>query len=162
MTLESRLNRLLAGRPDPVAQAITASRLVLRSAHLLEARIDAALAPHGLTMREYLALILIADDAVEPLRPSDLSVTLDATRTQITRLLDTLERKGLAQRLPGPAGDRRSLHLAQTPAGAALLAAVAPAVHAAYLDAWAPVGEAGTRAVRDALDVLHNRLQDAP
>lgn len=144
MTLQSRLDRLLAGRPPELAETVAASRLVFRVATLLERHIDAALAPFGIEMREYLALILIADDAVEPLRPSDLSTTLDATRTQVTRLLDGLERKGLAQRLP-VAHDRRSLHLALSPAAKALLRKAVPVVHAAYASAWSEVAE-GERA----------------
>lgn len=159
MTLESRLHRLLADRPAPLRDAVTASRMLLRTASLLEQRIDAALAPQGLTMREYLALVLIADDAVEPLRPSDLGVSLDASRTRITRLLDGLEARGLVRRVPD-AADRRSLHLAQTEAGAALVAAVAPLAHAAYLAAWAPLGEDGTRQAGEALRRLHDHLSE--
>lgn len=154
---QSRLERLLAGRPAPVVNAISASRLLLRTASLLEQRIDAALAPHGLTMRDYLALVLIADAAVEPLRPSDLGVTLDATRTQITRLLDSLEARGLIERLPGTR-DRRSLQLARTEAGTRLVAVCAPVVHAAYLACWQPLGEDRTREAREWLRVLHDAL----
>ncbi|MFT4267009.1 MAG: MarR family transcriptional regulator [Xenophilus sp.] len=159
MPLESRLHRLLADRPASLRDAIAASRMLLRAASLLERRIDAALAPHGLTMREYLALILIADDAVEPLRPSDLGVSLDASRTRITRLLDGLEARGLVRRVPD-AADRRSLHLTQTEAGAALVAMAAPLAHKAYLAAWAPLGEDGTRQAGDALRRLHDHLAE--
>ena len=157
MTQPSRLDRLLAGRPPELANAIAASRLLFRVAHLLEARIDEALAPFGIDMREYLALVLIADDAVEPLRPSDLGTTLDATRTQITRLLDGLEKKGLAHRLPG-GSDRRSLHLAQTDAARDLIHRAAPAVHAAYESGWAAVGTDGTAKALRVLKLLHKEL----
>ena len=157
MSFESRLDRLLAGKPEELADAVRASRLVFRVAHLLQSRIDAALAPLGIDMREYLALVLIADDAIEPLRPSDLSTTLDATRTQITRLLDGLEKKGLAQRLPG-SGDRRSFHLAQTDAARELLRRAAPAVHAAYESGWAAVGTEGTARALQVLKRLHKDL----
>ena len=163
MTQPSRLDRLLAGRPPELANAVAASRMLFRVAHLLEAHIDAALQPFGIDMREYLALVLIADDAVEPLRPSDLSVTLDATRTQVTRLLDGLEKKGLAQRLPG-ASDRRSLQLAQTDAARELLGRAAPTVHAAYQSGWAAVGTEGTARALRVLKLLHRDLSppDAP
>jgi MarR family transcriptional repressor of emrRAB len=144
MPSPSRLDRLIAGQPAELADTIAASRLLFRAATLLEARIDEALAPLGLAMRDYLALVLIADDAVEPLRPSDLSTTLDATRTQITRLLDGLEKKGLVQRLPAKQ-DRRSLALTLTPEGAALRRQAAPAVHTAYQGGWTAIGPAGTR-----------------
>ena len=57
MTQPSRLDRLLAGRPPELANAIAASRMLFRVAHLLEAHIDAALQPYGIDMREYLALV---------------------------------------------------------------------------------------------------------
>lgn len=158
MTKTSRLDRLLAGRPAELANAIAASRMLFRVAYLLQAHIDDALAPFGIDMREYLALVLIADDAVEPLRPSDLSTTLDATRTQVTRLLDGLEKKGLAKRLPDSSGDRRSLHLAQTDAGRDLLKQVAPTVHAAYQSGWGPVGTEGTASALRALRLMHRDL----
>lgn len=157
MNPPSRLDRLLAGRPPELANAIAASRMLFRVAHLLQERIDEALAPFGIDMREYLALVLIADDAIEPLRPSDLSTTLDATRTQVTRLLDGLEKKGLAQRLPDSA-DRRSLQLAQTEAGRDLLKRSAPSVHAAYQAGWAAVGTDGTSSALRVLKRMHKDL----
>jgi MarR family transcriptional repressor of emrRAB len=157
MTQASRLDRLLADRPPELASAIAASRMVFRVAALLEARVDAALAPFGLSMRDYLALVLIADDAIEPLRPSDLSTTLDATRTQVTRLLDALEQKALVQRLPGKS-DRRSLQLALTDAGLRMLKKIAPAVHAAYQEGWSAVGPKATGAALSVLKRVHQGL----
>jgi MarR family transcriptional repressor of emrRAB len=157
MTFRSRLDRLLAGRPPDLVAAVAASRMVFRVAHLLEARIDAALAPVDLEMREYLALVLIADEANEPLRPSDLSATLDATRPQITRLLDGLERKGLARRVPH-VEDRRSLKLALTAAGRDRLRRAAPAVHDAYRAGWKAAGLEDTRRALALLHTVHDAL----
>ncbi|WPB58585.1 MarR family winged helix-turn-helix transcriptional regulator [Xylophilus sp. GOD-11R] len=163
MTSPSRLDRLLADRPAELADAIAASRMVFRVAHLLEARVDAALAPFELSMREYLALVLIADDAVEPLRPSDLSTTLDATRVQVTRLLDGLERKALVQRSPAKE-DRRALQLALTKAGSRRLKEIAPAVHAAYQEGWSAVGPKATATALKVLRTVHAGLlpEEAP
>jgi len=152
-----RLDRLVASLPPRLADAVGASRLVLRLAAQIEQRLDTALAPEGITMRDYLALVLIADSEVEPLRPSDLGTTLDATRTQVTRLLDDLERRGLVQRLPGR-GDRRTLELAQTPAAKELRERVASQVFAAYAEIWAEAGEQGTRQVRRLLGKVHKAL----
>jgi MarR family transcriptional repressor of emrRAB len=157
MGFESRLDRLLAGRPADLVAAVAASRMVFRVAWLLESRIDEALAPHGLTMREYLALVLIADDAVEPLRPSDLSATLDATRTQITRLLDGLEQRGLVERQPHEE-DRRSLKLAHTEMGRDLLRRAAPAVHEAYREGWRGAGIDDTRRTLAVLRKVYDAL----
>ena len=157
MSFESRLDRLLSGRPQELVDAITASRMLFRVAHLLQARIDDALAPLDIDMRGYLALVLIADDAAEPLRPSDLGVTLDATRTQVTRLLDALEARGLTRRLPSTQ-DRRSLQLALTPAGRALAKKAARLVHPAYAEAWRTVGAEGTARMLRGLRRLHDGL----
>ncbi|MDM0044310.1 MarR family transcriptional regulator [Variovorax dokdonensis] len=144
MNIQSRLDRLLAGPPAEIVDAVAASRALFRVSHLLQERIDAELSDFGIDMREYLALVLIADDASEPLRPSVLSSALDATRTQVTRLLDGMERKGLARRLPGSQDDRRSLHLVLTQSGRQTLERVTPSVHAACLSGWAGLGAGQT------------------
>lgn len=159
MSLDSRLERILAGKPARHRDAVAASRLLLRTATLLERRVDEALAPFALHMREYLALYLLSDSVHEPLRPSDLSVSLDATRTQVTRLLDGLEKKGLLVRAQD-AQDRRSLQLALTPAGTQLLQRCAPTVQQVYLQAWAGLGEQATRLLQQQLRQVHSGLQN--
>ncbi|AOX99184.1 MarR family winged helix-turn-helix transcriptional regulator [Jeongeupia sp. USM3] len=138
MEFEARIARICAANPDAPRDAIIASRRLFRAAHLLENRINAALAPFGLDMREYLALALLASNADEPMRPTELSITLDATRTQITRLLDALEKRGLLERAPSVT-DRRGLELNITAAGRDLQKSAVPAVHAAYEACWALV-----------------------
>ena len=158
MALEDDLRRYLHERPGAPADAILATRLVMRAAAQLRTRMDAALAPDGLHMRDYLALAIIHLHRGASLRPSDLSVSLDATRTQITRLLDALARQGLVERLPAT-DDRRALELALTPAGEAKLAECAPRVHAAYREAWA--GVAPLAPVLQGLRALNARLHQS-
>ena len=159
MSIESRRNRLLAGKSPQLRDAVAASRALLHAAHLLEQRMDAALAPCRLHMREYLALRLLTDSVHEPLRPSSLSVSLDATRTQVTRLLDGLEQRGLVVR-SADAQDRRSLQLRLTPEGSALLALAMPLVQAVYVQIWSSIGDAGTHAMQQQLRLVHDRLQN--
>ena len=163
MSTQSRRERLLAGKPQALRDHVAASRELLHAAHLLERRIDAALTPCGLHMREYLALRLLADSVHEPLRPTSLSVALDATRTQITRLLDALEHRALIARALH-AHDRRSLQITLTPAGATLLEQAVPLVQAVYADAWAPLaaGEVAALAQQLAQVHLHLRTGTAP
>ena len=158
MSLNSRLERILADKPAAQRHAVSASRVLLHTATLLERRVDEALMPLALHMREYLALHLLADSVHEALRPSDLSVSLDATRTQITRLLDGLESKGLVVRAPD-AQDRRSLHLMLTPAGQELLSRSIPVVQAVYLAAWSHIGEQATHQLQQQLRQVHEGLQ---
>jgi len=161
MELESRLDRYLQDYPQAPRPVILASRLLLRAAHLLEAHIDKALQPHGLTMRQYLALVIIRADGDQPINPSALSVSLDATRTQITRLLDGLERVGLVVRVHSQQ-DRRTLTLQLSSAANVLLQQATPAVHAAYQRAWDAVGETALPGISGGLAKLNHTLSDAP
>jgi len=140
MAFEDDLDRYFRQRPTAPAGPIRATRLLMRTAVLLEARMDRALAPHGLLMREYLALAFISLHKGERLRPSELSTSLDASRTQVTRLLDALESQGLVER-QAAVEDRRALQLALTPAGSRKLSAAAPGVHEAYRQSWSTVGD---------------------
>lgn len=158
MSLDSRLERILAGKPRNVLDAVAASRLMLHSAALLEQRVNEALAPFSLHMKEYLALNLLADSVHEPLRPSSLGVSLNATRTQVTRLLDGMEQRGLLVRR-ADAQDRRSLQLQLTPAGAQLLEHAMPLVQSVYLQIWSCIGDAATHEMQQQLRRVHDRLQ---
>lgn len=156
MQFERDLERFLDHHPGAPAKAILATRLLMRAATLMRDRLDHALSAQGLTMREYLALAIISLNEEDSLRPSDLSVSLDATRTQITRLIDGLVAQGLVLRQPS-AEDRRALHLRLSEIGRRRVASAAPAVHAAYQDAW---GEAATLdPTLQALRGLNQRLQ---
>ena len=150
MSFDSRLERILAGKPQSLIDAVASTRLLKHAAALLEQRMDAALAPLGLHMREYLALYLLSDSVHEPISPSTLSLSLDATRTQVTRLLDSLEAKALAVRT-ADAQDRRALQLALTERGTHLLEQAIPLVQAVHLQTWAVLGEEGTGAMRQQL-----------
>ena len=154
MSFDSRLERILAGKPQSLMDAVASTRLLKHTAALLEQRMDTALAPLGLHMREYLALYLLSDSVHEPISPSTLSVSLDATRTQVTRLLDSLEAKALAGRT-ADAQDRRALQLALTERGTRLLEQAIPLVQAVHLQTWAILGEKDTGTMRQQLRKVH-------
>ena len=159
MSFDSRLERILAGKPQSLMDAVASTRLLKHTAALLEQRMDTALAPLGLHMREYLALFLLADSVHEAISPSSLSLSLNATRTQVTRLLDSLETRSLLVRR-ADAADRRSLQLELTDAGAALLAQAIPLVQAVHEQVWAPLGDQGTHAMHRQLRKVHDGLLD--
>lgn len=157
MSFERRIDRFCAEHPDAPRDLILASRLMLRTARLLRHHIERALAPHELDLSQYLVISMLAVDAGEPAMPSELGMTIDATRTQMTRLIDGLEARGLVRRKTSE-HDRRSLELTLTPAAHALLERAAPAVHAAYGQAWAPLGKKGLAAATRDLAALHQNL----
>ncbi|EHP37687.1 MarR family transcriptional regulator [Cupriavidus basilensis OR16] len=157
MSFEDRIDRFCASHPEAPRDLILASRLLMRTARLLRSHIDRALAPFELDLQQYLAISLLATDDSQPSLPSELGITLDATRTQMTRLMDGLEARGLVRR-HASAQDRRSTELVLTAAGHRMLERAAPAVHAAYAEAWKPVGESGLAASTRTLNRMHQNL----
>ncbi|SDP30644.1 DNA-binding transcriptional regulator, MarR family [Ralstonia sp. 25mfcol4.1] len=157
MSFERRIDRFCADHPEAPRDLILASRLLLRSARLLRQHIEHALAPFELDLSQYLVISMLATDAGEPTMPSELGMSIDATRTQMTRLIDSLQARGLVQRKTSEQ-DRRSLELTLTPAAHALLDRAAPAVHAAYAQAWAPLGQDGLATATRDLAALHAHL----
>lgn len=158
MSINSRRERLFAGRSQMARDSITASRELLHIAHLLEHNINEALSGFGLDMHEYIALRLISDSVHEPLRPSSLSVSLNATRTQITRLLNGLEKKGLVMRTLSE-DDRRSLRLSLTDAGEQGLARMVPLVEAHYIQTWSKLSAVSLNQLAEQLTTAHWELR---
>lgn len=134
MDFEKKLRSYVQQYSDAPEEAILATRLLMRSAHLLETRLNAALAPAGLQIHEYLAMLVIKfEDG--PIRPTELSESLGISRPQITRLLDSLEQRGFITREHSKT-DRRALILTLSPKGANQLKVIAPIAHKAHLDCW--------------------------
>lgn len=158
MSIDSRLERVLADKPAALAHATSATHLLIHCAALLERHLEQALAPLQLQLREYLALYLLADNEQESVTPTQLSEALKATRTQVTRLLDSLEAKGLAIRIAATV-DRRSLALRLTDSGQQLLAQAIPLMEQAHLRAWSTLGAPATHDVQQQLHTLYTRLQ---
>lgn len=159
-TFEERIDRFCRLHPEAPREFILGSRLLLRTARLLRQRAAQALAPLALDLEQYLLLSMLATDRERQSMPSELGSVLDATRTQITRLLDSLEKRDLVRR-HASAQDRRSLALELTPAGQALLDRAAPLVHAAYTEAWSALAPMDFASTVRHLGQVHQRLQEA-
>lgn len=157
MSFEDRIDRFCASHPEAPRDLILASRLLMRTARLLRRHIERALAPFELDLQQYLAISMLATDKSQPSLPSELGITLDTTRTQMTRLMDGLVARGLVRRHASEQ-DRRSTELVLSAAGLRLLERAAPAVHAAYAEAWGPLGENGLATATRALDRMHQNL----
>jgi MarR family transcriptional repressor of emrRAB len=158
MSFEQRIDRFCASHPEAPRDLILASRLLLRTAKLLRDHINHTLASFELDLNQYLLLSMLSVDEQDRSMPSELGTTIDATRTQMTRLLDGLEARGLVRR-QASSQDRRSLELTLTPAGRRLFERAAPQIHAAYAEAWAPLGDSGLAGATRALNRLHQTLQ---
>ena len=102
----------------PVRRAPTGEPLVfalLGAAGSVEARLEAALSPLGLSLAK-VALLEHLADAKQPVALSQLATHQHCVRSNITQLVDRLEKDGLVRRRPDE-GDRRSIRAALTPAG---------------------------------------------
>lgn len=159
-SFEARIDRFCQAHPKAPREDILATRLLFRTTQLLRAHIDAALAPFELNMSQYLVMSLLSTDRADPSSPSELSETLDATRTQMTRFLDSLQGRGLVRRSASEQ-DRRSLELELTAAGRELLGKAIPAVHQAYRQAWSVLDDTERTSTSSSLQRLHANLQSA-
>ena len=97
---------------------------LLRTAHLLRRRVDAIVAAADLTHQQYNVLRILRG-AGAPLPTMEISDRMIETACGITRLLATLEQKGLIRREQW-AGDRRQVLCQITPAGLRVLDRLAP------------------------------------
>ena len=77
----------------------------------------------GIAPEQNLVILLLAERS--PQTQKELGLSLNKDKTNMTRLLAALERKGLARRT-NPLGDRRSLVVTLTPAGEKVAKLTAP------------------------------------
>jgi DNA-binding MarR family transcriptional regulator len=110
--------------------AMAAVTNVMRVQQILQAAVDEALKPHGLTFARYEALVLLSFSRRGSLPMRMMGERLQLHPTSITNIVDRLETDGLARRLPHPS-DRRTTQVEITPAGRDRLSAATDAVMAA-------------------------------
>ncbi len=102
---------------------------VVRAADAMETGLDRALQTQaGLTLPEFDLLDGLASTADGRLRMTDVSDRLVVSKAGVTRLVDHLAARGLAERAPCP-DDRRVVWTRITDAGAAAHAAALPVAH---------------------------------
>src|SRR5437667_9567704 len=107
--------------PNGSVLATEAVMNTVRAGDLLLERIGALLRPLGVSPAGGLVLGLLRDHG--PMSPSALGDRLIVTRSTVTGVLDSLERRGLVRRTPHPE-DRRSVVVEITPKGRRVLAEV--------------------------------------
>ena len=100
---------------------------IMRVQQILQAGVDEALKPHGLTFARFEALVLLSFSQRGSLPMRMMGERLQLHPTSITNIVDRLEADGLAKRLPQPS-DRRTTLVQLTDAGRERLAAATEAV----------------------------------
>jgi DNA-binding MarR family transcriptional regulator len=96
--------------------AMNAVTSVMRVQQILQAAVDEALRPHGLTFARYEALVLLSFSQRGSLPMRMMGERLQLHPTSITNIVDRLEADGLVRRLRHPS-DRRTTLVEITPAG---------------------------------------------
>jgi|SRR5438128_4704508 len=145
----NRRPRRLARRPaasDPVVLS------VLGTAHALEARLEAALGRVGLSLAKIGVLRHLAA-ARDPLPLRELAERQSCVRSNITQLVDRLEKEGLVRRRSDP-HDRRSVRAALTPAGQRAYAAGMRALAAEQRDIVRALSAGDAKLLTGALQLL--------
>lgn len=92
------------------------------------ADVHAALAEHGLSTADHGVLVALAD--LGPLSQQQIADGLDADKSQVVRLIDQLEERGLVTRAADPT-DRRRHRITLTGSGRELVERATPAVRRA-------------------------------
>jgi DNA-binding MarR family transcriptional regulator len=107
------------------------------------AALEEICAAEGITHQQYVALwtLCLAADADAGMPIGAIADGLLNRASDITRLIDRLERSGLAERLPNPA-DRRSVLVRATPAGHRVFAAVTPQLQEFHRRQWSNLSNA--------------------
>lgn len=128
---------------------------LIGAAHEVEARLERALEPLGLSLAKFGVLSHLVE-AGEPMPLCDLASRMACVRSNITQLMDRLEADKLVSRLPDPQ-DRRSIRAYVTPEGRARCAAAKGALRTAEKDVFARF----TKAQREALRELAASLRES-
>lgn len=100
--------------------AMKAVTNVMRVQQILQAAVDDALRPHGLTFARYEALVLLSFSKRGSLPMRMMGERLQLHPTSITNIVDRLEADGLVRRLRHPS-DRRTTLVEITDSGRTLL-----------------------------------------
>jgi DNA-binding MarR family transcriptional regulator len=111
---EARRQWVDHGLAEPLAMAAATS--IIRAQQLVNAAVDRALRPHGLTFARYEVLMLLSFSRTGALPMTKVGERLMVHPTGITKLVDKLEQEGLVRREPNPT-DRRGTLARITPAG---------------------------------------------
>src|SRR6059058_6345920 len=139
----------------PARRGATASGLVfsfLETAEAVEARLEAAVNPLGLSLAKLAVLHFLAD-AKEPLPLSALAERQHCVRSNITQLVDRLEKDGLVRRRPDP-DDHRGVLAALTPAGEQAYAKGIRALVEAQQAIVGALSAGDAKSLKSALDAL--------
>lgn len=149
----TRASTVAEPRAVSVSRDVHLNVLLLADRNLRE--LEEICGAEAVTHQQYVALwtLCLADDPDVGVPMGAVADGLLNRASDTTRLVDRLERAGLAERLPHPA-DRRSVLVRATPEGRRVFAAVTPKLQAFHRRQWSNLSH-------DELSTLHHLLAKA-
>jgi MarR family transcriptional repressor of emrRAB len=150
---ESAIERVAKRRPGAPRQEILLTRLYHHIDNRLAERYNESLKPHGINQTIWLTLIMLYSSPDHAIKPSDLSVCMDSSRTNATRLADELVARGWVERRPC-SKDRRQLFLSLTPDGIRFVEELLPEQRQLHRSFWTSF----TKAEKSTMEALLRKL----
>ena len=125
---------------------------LMHAGHRIGARLEEALAGVGLSGAKHAALSFLVDQD-QPMSLSELAEKLTCVRSNITQLVDRLERDGLVKRIDDPA-DRRAVRAEVTRLGRERHAAGWRVIKPVLQDVAEELSEIDPKVLKRALDAV--------
>jgi len=147
-----RIQRNLAHDDGTTLLAVENLVHLLKTYSVVHDAIMDLLAPYELTLAQYNLLAILNNTPERHLPMSEIGERMSVTRTNITKLVDCLERSGLVRRANRP-GDRRVVLAEMTERGVALMRDVVPHHYENMRHLWGGMGPI------DCLQLTHLLLQ---
>jgi DNA-binding MarR family transcriptional regulator len=142
--------------PNASARATECAMNLVFTADLLVKRISDLLQPYNLSPASGLVLSILADSQT-PMSPHEIADRLIISRATVTGLVDSLERRGYARRLPHQS-DRRMLLVELTDTGRGVANKFRPIVHENQKVWFEALGEAEQQRLIASLQQIQARL----
>jgi DNA-binding MarR family transcriptional regulator len=130
---------------------------VVRTADLLNQRLDDVLKPHDLTETQYNVLRILRGAGDDGLSCKDIGARMVTRDPDITRLLDRLEKRQLITRGRATT-DRRYLTIRITESGLNILAALDEPIHQMHGETLTHLGCERLNALIEVLEAVRERL----
>ena len=138
-------------------EALATWRAFLRAHSSMLRRISADLEDAGLPpLPWYDVLAALRDEPENRLRQSELAERVLLSHSGMSRLLDRMEKAGLAERVTCP-GDRRSFHVQLTPKGERMLGEMWPVYARGIAEDFLPALGSNPCEVRQTLESIGNQ-----
>ena len=125
MDVVRRIQQNLASDDTSTLIAVENMAHLVRTYGVLYDTVTDLLAPYELSFAQFNLLIILYKSPNRHLQMSEIGERMSVTRTNITKLVDCLERSGLVRRADQP-GDRRVVLAELTDAGSTLMQSLVP------------------------------------